>query len=313
MRLVLLLGFTSIVAACAPAPKARVNDVVASTQREEAVVAEEDAAQPEPTGPAPLGTAFPELAQFVETGMSDLSEEHEATLRLLLGRLNGEETLFLPKMRICRVADSFGGTFFVLLEEPRYVVIPGSYNVDAHVFGTNWELLSQVGFSAGWRMDISDVEVLDESPLGRSVMCFKTAPFINGRGVGREYYALCSGRLVLVRLEDAKGVAIENVYGAPNHTIGPVPVELDELADAITKDVDVGLLLEALVFMGGQHLTLDGLAGRDVLSETKDLIACVDELFADSAVRDRVAALAESDNVWVRDAARLAQSRRVYD
>ncbi|MCG3184749.1 MAG: hypothetical protein ICCCNLDF_02878 [Planctomycetes bacterium] len=260
-----------------------------------------------------MGTAFPELAQFLATGLNDLSEEREASLRLLLKRLHGEETPFLPKMRICSVADSTGETFFVLLEEPRYLAIPGTYNVGAHVFGASWELLSQVSFSAGWRMDVTDVEVADHSPLGRSVLCFRTAPFINGLDVGREYYALCSGRLVLVRLEDAQGVAIENVYGAPNHTIGPVPAELGELAGAITEDADAGLLLEALTFMGGRHLTLEKLANRNVLSETEDLIRCVDELFSSTAVRDRVATLVESDNVWIRDAARLAQSRQVYD
>lgn len=311
MRLVLTLGMVSVIAACAPTPAARVNDVAVSTHAEEHTVSQEDSGHTEHAGPAPLGTAFPELAHFLEGAKSGQPEEE--TLRGILKRLNGEETYFLPPMRICPVADSSGKTFFVLLEEPEYVVVPGSYNVRVHVFGADWELKHRVTFSAGWRMSVTNIEVQEESPLGRGVLCFGTSPFINGRDVGRQYYALCSGRLVLVRLEDIEGVAIRNVYGAPNHTIGPMTMELGELAGAILNDADIGLLLEALTFMGGRHLTLEKLEDREVYSESEDHIRCVDKLFANPAVRDRVATLAESKNAWIRDAARLAQTRQTYD
>jgi hypothetical protein len=130
--------------------------------------------------------------------------------------------------------------------------------------------------------------------------------FINGRDVAKEYFAVGSDRLRLVRLESAKGDAVQNEYIYSNYEIGIVPEgSTEEEWASMLESADEAKVLSALVFLGGRHLKEPQRRLLPDPAESK-YAALFQQLAASPRIRELIAHLSHSENEWVKQAALLA-------
>jgi hypothetical protein len=138
------------------------------------------------------------------------------------------------------------------------------------------------------------------------VIVLKTARVVNGPNITREYFALSNDRLRFVRMENDKGIAVQNEYIFPNQEIGIVPAinTVDEWA-SLLESKDKADVLSALVFLGGRHLTEPE---RHFASEPQGSkwAGLFQQLVGSPLIRGLITRLSNSDDQWVRQAALLA-------
>jgi hypothetical protein len=91
---------------------------------------------------------------------------------------------------------------------------------------------------------------------GSDLIVIDMDQFVNRRDVAREYFGLSDDRLRLVRIENQKGEAVQNEYVFPDSEIGLVPdaTTVEEWAGMLESG-DNAVVLSALTFLGGRHLT----------------------------------------------------------
>jgi hypothetical protein len=194
---------------------------------------------------------------------------------------------------------------YILFQGRPICMIPGTSCAAVHFIDASGKLLNSVAFSTGWRIDLTSAKLVNEPLVKGDVIEVRSSPVINGRAVSRQLYGIIGSRVALLRLEDSRGKLAANIYGAPNHRIGPYPPKRSaaewEQALASTQPM---IVLEALAWLGGYHR--DDLSPTDVYIEDLEAAKLVAAVRQRPAVRQRLGRLARSENAWIRQATKLA-------
>lgn len=206
----------------------------------------------------------------------------------------------------------------VLVDFQDGMTIPGRAVHDLYFFDEAGNLLGTSEVQTGWRQWNNSARIIRKDEMGLSLL------EISAIGLGftsyrstRQFYALLEDRAVLVRLKDDKAVTTRNSYGCEYPAFGPPLLRRD--ADAWAKALassDTVEVLQALMWLGGHHVTLEELEDDKSLPDDWKMIQCPKEAAADTRlflavrarddVRQTLERLTKSSNDWVRQAAELA-------
>lgn len=184
--------------------------------------------------------------------------------------------------------------------------IPSAYELRVHVFGSDAKHLGSQWFLAGWRLVASDARVSEIE--GYSFPCIEVAcgPVIGGPDIWKQFYALGDDGVALIRLENRNGEAVRNRFSAPSHTIGPAPpTRTPEEWENLLDSEDHLFTLEALAWLGGIHIDLDG-DKPDFKHESITEARLFKATRGRAGVVEALRRLVRSKNPWIREAAALA-------
>src|SRR5262245_55269226 len=198
-------------------------------------------------------------------------------------------------------------TRYILLGADGLRIIPGDSRAEVYVVDPDGRLLSYSEFSLGWRAQLKDIELIQDTNFGVPMIEISTV-----NRPSKQYYALVQDELALVRLEDGGG-AIRNKFVAGNWIIGP-PVPNRTAAEweqALLSD-DTLENLRTMVWLGGKHWDLkippfqrpDG--EIEPTPEVRANAELVVNVRARRKVHERLKELSRSENKWISEAAELA-------
>jgi hypothetical protein len=201
----------------------------------------------------------------------------------------------------------------LLIEEYPLLSIPGESRIYVHEFSLEGNLLNSSGFSSGWRIGLTDMEVTHIPEIGRKVLVVNSLPSINGRDVAKQYYALIGEKVTLIRLEDSNGRLIRNHYGFAGHPIGPTMSgrSAEEWEKALKSD-DIADQLAVLMWLGGGHWNIHKYVpeyGRGDWDEDQR----TDEVRSGKVFKEVQRRMSLSENVWVQTATELALKPEYYN
>lgn len=247
------------------------------------------------------------LLSLENQDLGELDEESKRELKKAIVALVGprDDWPLIPRL-VSRISNAEGQTSYALIEESPLLTIPGDSGIRVHLFSLEGKLLGSSAFQSGWRITLTGMKVKYLPELGREVLEVSSRPAIGGRDVARQYYALIGEEMLLVRLEDSDGRLIRNYYDTPHATIGPTLTgrPADEWERALESN-DVAEVLATLTWLGGTHLNPRNpllVYAHEEMSEAR----LADEVRALEGVKAALGKLAQSENEWVRSAARLA-------
>jgi hypothetical protein len=203
-----------------------------------------------------------------------------------------------------------GGSRLMYFEGHSLFVIPSASGARIHFFDSKGKYEGTSEFLTGWRIQILDAALVNHEIPGSAVIEIKTAPSINGASIGRQFYAIFENRVALIRVEDEDGKPIANCYRYPNHQLGPSPPirTMEEWAELLRFSERVHVL-EALVWMGGDHFTVADRERGEIARESLESVRLVAAVRNSQIVQKRIAELTVSENQWIREAAVLAQQQ----
>jgi hypothetical protein len=248
-----------------------------------------------------------ELARFVGRDFWRHQPSTNEALRLnqIVGKIPKGQVVEPGPWHIWKTHRSTQTRYVVLLGEP-LILIPGGSSVCIQLFDVRGKRLNSWSFLTGWRLTLQEASIEFSSDLMSDVIVLKTARVVNGPNITREYFALSNDRLRFVRMENDKGIAVQNEYIFPNQEIGIVPAinTVDEWA-SLLESKDKADVLSALVFLGGRHLTEPE---RHFASEPQGSkwAGLFQQLVGSPLIRGLITRLSNSDDQWVRQAALLA-------
>lgn len=178
-------------------------------------------------------------------------------------------------------------------------MVPSSAHVYVHFLNTNGQHLGCSDFQVGNRTDLVSAKLGYDEVIGSHLIELKTCHTLGGYD-SRQFYAIRDQRVALLRIEDLKAEFIENYFYPKYVEIGPMPpVRTAEEWECVLQSSNLCGILEALMWIGGEHYYDDALGRRDVLATVRGRYA----------VRKRISELATWENTWVREAAIAAQRR----
>jgi len=140
-----------------------------------------------------------ELQEFSEIYRSVIPRENESTVDLSWSHVPW----------YVWSAETTRGTRYLYLRGSPCYRIPGISMAHIHVFDSKGRIVSKTEFSTGYRITINDAAIHDATTTD-FMFRIESEPVINGRGVAAQYYVLFRDQILLVRLEDGKGLSIEN-------------------------------------------------------------------------------------------------------
>jgi hypothetical protein len=197
-----------------------------------------------------------------------------------------------------------GQTRYIVLSVKSEMTVPGRSTACVLLFGASAKRIASWCFPTGSRMTPASASIALSNDAGSDLIVIGLEQFINGRDVAREYFGLSDDRLLLVRLENHKGEAVQNEY--VNSEIGLVPnaTTVEEWASMLESG-DKAVVLSALTFLGGRHLTES--SRHFALGPQESKYADVfQKLIGSARIRELIEDLTKSGNAWVRQAAVLA-------
>jgi len=200
----------------------------------------------------------------------------------------------------------------VVFESDRNKFIPGNSQAFVHVFSERGEIISTSTFHTGWRIGLTDARRIESSGIGIPLLEIHSEQLRNGADMARQYYALLSGEVALVRLENSRGEAVRNSYRFGNHLIGPEPPRRSaESWEAIILSREPATALSGLVWLGGNHLDLSWPYMRPESGtaelEDMDQFKMWEEVRKRPAVRRRMDELRQSSIDWIQEEALLVR------
>jgi hypothetical protein len=199
---------------------------------------------------------------------------------------------------------SNGRAGYILFAGFQLIMIPGASSAAVYFLGEDGQHLGGSEFPTGWRIDIDDASFRPDPTLGVCVIEVKSGAAINGRDVHRQIYGVFGERVGLLRLEGSGGQMLDNVYSAPNHTIGPaIPTMSPEEWEMVLRQAGPARALEALTWIGGDHRRDAETPPANIHLEDADSVRRVLEVRRRPEVRRIARALTQSEHPWVRDAA----------
>ncbi|MBS0266935.1 MAG: hypothetical protein JSS02_33720, partial [Planctomycetes bacterium] len=211
---------------------------------------------------------------------------------------------------------------WVLLEGYAGNDIPDVSRIRVHIFDPNWKRVMKQTFPTGYRMRLTDISLVRDTPLGQPCLVAQvssTGPFIVDdsekpirpafeRGkFQRQYYALAGNQFVMVRLED------ENAEIVPNHYLWRSPTKGPQVPDRKAEDW-IQLLrsensvdqLAALVWLTGRHMSSKAPRSETRNQESVSHAAVYEAVRSNLEAPALLAEIAVSKNEWVRQYAKLA-------
>ncbi|MHC5079573.1 MAG: hypothetical protein ACYTHN_11170 [Planctomycetota bacterium] len=264
--------------------------------------------------------AWLELESHIGKDLRKLDAEKrkgvETLITGLLGSMPGlrkEEIPGFDSWSILRYPAGEGrAPFLLIFQALQLVPVPSDFPVRLSRFSSEGRPLGSTTFSVGWRLFPQQVEVLPAGDRGFPVLVVRTEPAIAGRDVAKQYYTFIGDEIALVRIENAEGEGIRNIFGAPNHTLGPpVPVRSVKAWERALASKELPEVLRTLVWLAGVH--------RDpakpipkVSHESQEDAKFVLAFRSREKVRGRLRDLAKSPNPWVREAAEQALKPEYY-
>ena len=202
---------------------------------------------------------------------------------------------------------------YVIVDGEQLQRIPGASRACISLFDDAGKSVGSCEFSTGWRIDIKGMIKMQDSIIGAPIIVILTRPFINGRDIARQYYALYDDNAVLVRLEKSDGSITRNRYTTCNHAIGPTAKgrSVEEWEAALHSTNEVEMLL-ALMWIGGIHddpATPGDYGPRPAWGES-EYVQQVRQLRGLELMQKRLSWLMKSNNQWIREAAELAANSK---
>lgn len=205
-----------------------------------------------------------------------------------------------------RVVDGQGRSRLVLFQATPPWYMPGDSSARIFVFDVDGRRLSNCDFSTGWRITIENARWLEDSGHGFPCLVVCSAPDLGGPDLASQYYAFFEDSFILVRIEDNTGAIVPVDYRSPNY-IGPsVPGRTAQQWEAALRSSDRAEVLRTLVWLGGHHSD-PAFRGDGVTVERFEQASLVLEARARPGLRQAVEDLANSEDRWVREAARQAR------
>jgi len=196
--------------------------------------------------------------------------------------------------------------YSVVIEGRPVLVVPSQCELRGTVSTPLAGRVFSESFGGGWRIEVMSGAVSPRTEAGPGLVELHSQPYINGRWIMTQYYRVLGERLLLVRLEDDKGRAVRNNYGAPNHTIGPqVPIREAQAWEASLSSPDPAEILWALAWLGGTHA--DPVPPPpNYLRESLEDARRFQEVLKREGVQSRLRVLSTSPNPWIAEAAKQA-------
>lgn len=230
-----------------------------------------------------------------------LSAEERALLNKIVGETPEDFRLPRSPRNVWKTARDGSPRYVVFLAET-LVIIPGESSACVLLLDGKLQRLGNWCFQTGWRLSPTRASFEFSAALGCDLLTLEITRYVNGCNVTKEYLALCDDRLQFLRIEGEEGEAVQNEYVYPHYEIGFPP-------EAKTEEAWIGLLqsgrktdtLSALVFLGGRHI-----AERPFFSGESKYAGFFEQLMSSPRIRESIAALANSEDEWIRQAARLA-------
>jgi hypothetical protein len=248
-----------------------------------------------------------ELDPFVEKDLwkDHLSKGDQARLHEIIGDVP-KGYIMPPEPWHVWKTDRNGQTRYIVLLGEAEIIIPGGSTARIQLFDSAAKRINSWSFQTGWRITLDRASFEFSKDLDSDLIVLYTTPFINGRDVAKEIFAIRNDRLQFVRMEDAAGEAVQNDYVYPNWEIGMVPNArtVDEWA-VMLESKDKSEVLSALTFLGGRHVTEPQRRFAPEPQEGK-YGPLFQQVIEDQRIRLIIDRLSKSDNEWIRQAAVLA-------
>ena len=198
-----------------------------------------------------------------------------------------------------------GQTRYIVLLGETVFVFPGGSSACIQLFDAAAKRIHSWSFLTGWRLDLGSASIKSSTDVAGDTIVFQMKRYM-GRNVAKEYFALSNDQLHFVRMENDKGEAIQNEYVYPNFEIGIVPdASTEDQWASILESKDKAVVLSALVFLGGRHLTEPERRFTDNTRASK-YAGLFQQLLSSPRIRGLVQGLANSENEWIKQAAKLA-------
>jgi hypothetical protein len=198
--------------------------------------------------------------------------------------------------------DHDGQTRYIVFLGEGEILIPGGSSARVQLFDGSGKTAGAWSFQVGWRIFLDGVSFKYSKDLGSDLIVLRTNPVVNGRDIGKEYFAISNDRLRLVRLENGKREITQNEYIYTQGGVNLVPdaTNVDQFADLL-ESKDKADVLSALVFLGGRHL-----GERDSYPRDGRYAALLQELMDSPRISALIDHLSNSDDEWIRQASKLA-------
>lgn len=252
-----------------------------------------------------------ELEKLVGLTPKELEDQHRARLEELTRVANprGRHALSFPKWQVWNLTAPKGKTRFAIFTSYPAWGVPGQAFGSLSMFDENGKPIENWFFSSGWRLGVGMPAVAFAAELNAFVISVPSAPYINGKDIAKQVYAVSGDQLFFVRLEDKLGALIRNKYLHPNHTIGfdkpgKTVITVEDCLKLLRSEVTVHRLA-ALTFLSGIHLDV---SNPDLEVSHQDLgVARMAALcHASQEATALIAKYRDAKQPWLKEAAELA-------
>ena len=225
-------------------------------------------------------SAWQVLLSFENQDLEGLDEQSGRLVRKAINELaphKKEDRSLSFEPRLFRtIANAKGERRYILVEESPMVFTPGEATLKVCIFDNGGHLLNQQEFSTGMRAAITGIKIREIDQLAPQTLIVQGEYFFAGTAF-YQYYALSGNQIVMIYY--LSGFSFRPIsYGK----IGPmIERSADEWQQALESS-DTVEVLSALMWFSGSHSDID----------------------AQASVQKRLAELSESDNFWIKSAAR---------
>jgi acylphosphatase len=257
-------------------------------------------------------SAWEKFLSFENKDLRNLDSQDKDNLQTAIFTLIGKTTDTEFLRLISKVTNEQGRENYLLIGESPLFSIPGNSGLWIKIFNSEGKLINSLSFDTGWRIELKDIKVKYSKAIQRKVIEVGSEPVINGRDVTKQFYALIGKEILLIRLEDSKGNAIQNIYGAPNYIIGlnKTGRSVGEWESALQSE-DTAEILSALSWLNGVHWN-PSKEQTENFYENINEANLVEKVRASQIVEEKISELLRSENTWLKDAAKLAVKVEYY-
>lgn len=268
-------------------------------------------ASPEPE-PDPTAEAVAVVSGFIGRDLKEASDDDLKplcqALRILDPSRQDDKSSFERRpQHIWPYGRDDGPSGFLVQDADRWGSHPGSTRIRLTAFDAVGNVRAQAEFTTGWRRYLKEARSVQIGDLREPAVALECIENL-GPDTGRDYYAMVGNRFDLVRIERSDGTTGRNGYYVYHSARGPLPlVQSAAEWEADLCSDDRPRVLRTLVWLGGHHGPVrTGKEAADRQYESADEVRLVWEVRARAGIIARLRVLVESDDEWVREAAKLA-------
>lgn len=247
-------------------------------------------------------TAWRVLLSFENQDLQNLDEESmhavNHAIEMTTGQSDADQFLRFEPRIFRKISNTRGEPRYILVEEKRLAIIPGTASVRVHIFDTDGKVLSSTQFDTGNRMAIIAMRIRRDHWMDKPTLVINSEYWL-GEHTSHQVYAVVENELRLAYISAPFGIASNN-YRQPILTIGP---RLNLSADDWERELqstDDARVLSALTWLAGSHWE-----GQEApYDEDRPDGEKVKDLRARESVRRRLNELTNSKNFFIEHAAK---------